>query len=219
MSTDAQPLYELTDAWVFPVGAEEVWWPVGPIEHKLANGNLLLGTLVFAVGGQGLDQTSVGWRHLTATATAPPTPSLRVVDADTLVRVIEARELEIRPETAQPAGTPWMRAWALAQVIVNGEGVRISYQGKKDPAPRERRLDALIPTKDGQGVFAHDLEKEGPRQFRLDRITEVITAFVSYRDLNEAVAAIPDPPPNPQCYRPHECAGLSSCPRSPSCSS
>ena len=206
MSIDTRPLSEFTDQWVFSVDCpDEWWWTVGPVDHLKADGTTLAGTLVFAVA---------------ADSRARHTFRLRVVGASAPVRTVAgAAELSVRPEDAEPEGTPWMRAWKIAQVIVNGEGVSITYQGKKDPAPRERRLDALIPTKDGRGVFAHDLQKEAPRQFRLDRITEVHAAFLSHRKLDEAVAAIPDPPPNPQCYQPQECAGLSSCPRSPSCSS
>ncbi len=63
----------------------------------------------------------------------------------------------------------------LRQAIVDDRQVRLDYQGRTDPAPRWRTVDPwrLDVTADGWYLHGRDVEADGARVYRLDRLGDL----------------------------------------------
>lgn len=97
---------------------------------------------------------------------------LLVVDPDTPVAQA-AHDWPPAPDMGGPWRPALQAALRLAQAITTGDQVVIGYVKAPGAAAERRTLQALVPTSAGTAVQAHDLDRDAPRTFRLDRITWV----------------------------------------------
>lgn len=56
----------------------------------------------------------------------------------------------------------------------HGAEMVVGYRKKGQERTERRRLKLVVPTEDGQGLIGHDLDRNAPRRFNLDRIQWVI---------------------------------------------
>ncbi len=65
---------------------------------------------------------------------------------------------------------------ALRDAISRGRVVELDYLGRKDRRANARRVEPwrVDVTREGQYLQAHDLDRDAPRVFRLDRITDLV---------------------------------------------
>lgn len=125
--------------------ADAFWWPCGVIDRTTSKGEQIYGALVLVAASD--VQLLVVPLHSTIEAKAGDYPHPR-----------HAKRDQVR------------LGYELAEAILSGEPFVIEYQGSKDLEPRERRLDRAVPNSKGTSIYADDLDKGAPRQFRLDRI-------------------------------------------------
>jgi len=140
-------------AWVHPAGmaAPEAWWPLGRYQYTKLDGTRVDAVLVLAVGAAvGLSAQDPAQLVSQCRPDWPPAPDMGGLQQAQLRLVLE------------------LGAAVLRHVVVE-----LGY--RKDPGsePEVRRLDHLVPRADGAALLAHDLDRNAPRAFRLDRIAWV----------------------------------------------
>lgn len=142
--------------WYAPVNiGGEVWVPLGSVTHTRRSGEVLDGILVVALG------VALGGEI-----------SLRIMPASTPVYRVLVNRVP-HPSGGDEHATALDHAYKLGKAICERKPVSIGYCKAGAEKIEPRRLDELIPTGNGQGIVAHDLERGAPRSFRLDRISWV----------------------------------------------
>lgn len=81
----------------------------------------------------------------------------------------------------------------LRDAIARGRVVELDYLGRKDRRPHARRIEPwrVDIIREGQYLQGHDLDRDAPRVFRLDRITDLVVTDVA------ATTSAPDDLPVP----------------------
>ena len=142
-------------AWVHPQGktAPDAWWPCGDLYYVKRDGTPVDGVLVIDV--------------------APTEMRLRVVPPGTMVR--QARpDWPAAPNMGGQLHDQLQIYLELAAAICSGAQVVIGYQKAKAGGDLpKRRLERVVPHPNGLSLIAHDLDRDAPRTFRLDRIAWV----------------------------------------------
>lgn len=150
-----RPLADAT-AWVHPAGmaAPEAWWPLGRYHYTKLDGTRVDAVLVLAVGAAvGLSAQDPAQLVSQCRPDWPPAPDMGGLQQAQLRLALE-----------------------LGAAVLRHAVVELGY--RKDPGsePEVRRLDHLVPRADGLALLAHDLDRDAPRAFRLDRIAWVRVA-------------------------------------------
>lgn len=109
-------------------------------------------------------------------------------------KVRRAADLPAHAAVAVGEGTSSTWLGALRGALRDARQVRLAYQGRTDTAPRDRVVDPwqLDVTPDGWYLHAHDVQADGHRVFRLDRVAdlEVLDAPATHA---RPAGALPEP--------------------------